>query len=300
MQARGNVRKTLRLRCAAGTGISIAVSRPVDAVIDFLEAEKARGVTHLALDDEAKEALRGLFRRARAAKPSPQSPSAPPSAAAVLTEFSATGASKSERLASLRQQAENWAPARSLGTLRETMVFATGNPDARLMLVGEAPGHEEERKREPFVGPAGQKLTDILKAMGLARDEVYISNIVKFRPATPRQTTNNRKPSPEEMAACMPFIRAEVEIIRPECIIALGGTAAEGLLGGAASVGSLRGAWHEFDGIPLRVTYHPSYLLRSQADLATKRHVWEDMLAVMEKLGMEISEKQRGFFLPKD
>jgi DNA polymerase len=290
------------LRCVAGTGISTAVSRPVDAVIDFLEAEKARGVTHVALDDEAKEALRELYRRARgvtqASKKLPETP-APPAAAAV-SEISSGGTTKAERLASLRKQAENWAPARSLGTLRETMVFATGNPDARLMLVGEAPGHEEERKREPFVGPAGQKLTDILKAMGLAREEVYISNIVKFRPATPRQTTNNRKPSPEEMAACLPFIRAEVEIIRPECIIALGGTAAEGLLGSAASVGSLRGSWHEFDGIPLRVTYHPSYLLRSQADLATKRQVWEDMLAVMEKLRMEISEKQRGFFLPKD
>ena len=235
--------KTRRLRCAAGTGISIGVSRPVDAVIDFLEAERARGVTHVALDDEAKEVLRELYRRARVdtqpARTRPETPSPPPAAAAV-TEISAGGTTKAERLASLRKQAENWAPARALGTLRETMVFATGNPDARLMLVGEAPGHEEERKREPFVGPAGQKLTDILKAMGLARDEVYISNIVKFRPATARQTTNNRKPSPEEMAACLPFIRAEVEIIRPECIIALGGTAAEGLLGRADSVGSLR------------------------------------------------------------
>jgi DNA polymerase len=199
----------------------------------------------------------------------------------------------------LRAQAENWAPARSLGTLRGTMVFATGNPDARIMLVGEAPGYEEEKKREPFVGPAGQKLTDILKAMGLAREEVYISNIVKFRPVTPRQTTNNRKPTLEEMASCLPFIRAEVEIVKPECIIALGGTAAEGLLGLNGSVGSMRGSWHEFGGIPVRVTYHPSYLLRSQSDLATKRQVWEDMLAVMERLGMPISDKQRGFFLPK-
>jgi DNA polymerase len=289
----------------------IAVSRPVDAVIDFLEAEKARGVTHVALDDEAKEVLRELYRRARAGtRPAVKQaavPAAPPvttaplaPATAAVTEVSATGTTKTARLASLRAQAETWPPARSLGTLRQTMVFATGNPDARLMLVGEAPGHEEERKREPFVGPAGQKLTDILKAMGLSRDEVYLSNIVKFRPSTPRQTTNNRKPSPEEMAACLPFIRAEVEIIRPECIIALGGTAAEGLLGGIGSVSSLRGSWHEFAGIPLRVTYHPSYLLRSQADLTTKRQLWEDMLSVMERLDMEISEKQRGFFLPKD
>jgi DNA polymerase len=179
------------------------------------------------------------------------------------------------------------------------MVFATGNPDARIMLVGEAPGYEEERKREPFVGPAGQKLNDILKAMGIDRGEVYISNIVKFRPATPRQTTNNRKPSPEEMAACLPFVREEVAIIRPECIVALGGTAAEGLLGLSGTVGSMRGKWHEFYGIPVRVSYHPSYLLQSGANLSVKRQLWEDMLAVMEQLGMAVSEKQRGFFLPK-
>jgi DNA polymerase len=279
-----------------------AVSRPVDAVIDFLEAERARGVTHILLDEEAREGLRALFRRTRPTgrkatdAPAQADPSNTPATPATIETGSG---SKADQLAALRAQAENWAPARSLGTLRETMVFATGNPDARIMLVGEAPGYEEERKREPFVGPAGQKLTDILKAMGLAREEVYISNIVKFRPATPRQTTNNRKPSPEEMASCLPFIRAEVEIVKPECIIALGGTAAEGLLGISGTVGSMRGSWHEFGGIPVRVTYHPSYLLRSQSDLSTKRQVWEDMLAVMERLGMPVSEKQRGFFLPK-
>lgn len=278
------------------------MSRPVDAVIDFLEAEKARGVTHILLDEEAREGLRALLRRTRpASRKTAEIPAQGVAAkpAAPPATITSGGGSKAEQLAALRAQAEIWAPARSLGTLRETMVFATGNPDARIMLVGEAPGYEEEKKREPFVGPAGQKLTDILKAMGLAREEVYISNIVKFRPATPRQTTNNRKPSPEEMASCLPFIRAEVEIVKPECIIALGGTAAEGLLEINGSVGSMRGAWHEFGGIPVRVTFHPSYLLRSQADLSTKRQVWEDMLAVMERLGMPISDKQRGFFLPK-
>lgn len=277
------------------------MSRPVDAVIEFLEAEKARGVTHILLDDEARKGLRALFRGTRPAARTTAAPAvpAPQTAPAAPAAIHVSGSGKTEQLATLRAQAETWAPARSLGTLRETMVFATGNPDARLMLVGEAPGYEEEKKREPFVGPAGQKLTDILKAMGLSREEVYISNIVKFRPATPRQTTNNRKPSPEEMAACLPFIRAEVEIVKPACIIALGGTAAEGLLDISGSVGSMRGSWHEFGGIPLRVTYHPSYLLRSNADLSTKRQVWEDMLAVMERLEMPVSEKQRGFFLPK-
>jgi DNA polymerase len=179
------------------------------------------------------------------------------------------------------------------------MVFSTGNPEARVMLVGEAPGYQEEREREPFVGPAGQKLNDILKAMGLSREEVYISNIVKFRPAMARQATNNRKPTPEEMAACMPFVRAEIGIVKPECIIALGGTAAEGLLGLEGTVTSMRGPWHDFDGTPVLVTYHPSYLLQSGGNNNVKRQVWEDMLAVMEKLGLPISPKQRGYFLPK-
>ena len=257
--------------------------------------------------------LKPVARPAAALVAAPARPaSAPPAAArpaAVISSaaapisvpqpVTAAGESKIERLASLRGQAADWAPARELGTLRTTMVFATGNPDARLMLVGEAPGYEEEKRGEPFVGPAGQKLDDILKAMGLTRPDVYISNIVKFRPATPNQTTNNRKPTPEEMAACLPFVRAEIDIIRPACIVALGGTAAEGLLGLTGTVGSMRGKWHQLDGIPVRVTYHPSYLLQSGGSMAIKRQVWEDMLMVMEELIMPISPKQRGFFLPK-
>jgi DNA polymerase len=280
------------------------VIRPADVVIDFLQAEQTRGVTHVFLDEGARDGLRDLLRRSQAGTaargvPNPESTAQPAKPAAEPAKLTAEGASKAERLASLRQQAASWEPARLLGTLRETMVFATGNPDARLMLVGEAPGYEEEKKGEPFVGPAGQKLDIILKTMGISREDVYISNIVKFRPATARQTTNNRKPSPQEMAACLPFIRAEITIIRPACIIALGGTAAEGLLGLTGSVGAMRGSWHQFDGIPARVTYHPSYLLQSGANLSIKRQVWEDMLMVMEQLTMPISTKQRGFFLPK-
>jgi uracil-DNA glycosylase family 4 len=288
------------------------VSRPVDALLDFLRSEEARGVTTVHLDDQAKELLRELHRRARAPKQAPARPAmastpaeestaapAPAPAAAFVPSVDAPAAgSAAERIAALAAQAENWAPARKLGTLRETMVFSTGNPEADLMLVGEAPGYQEELQREPFVGPAGQKLDEILKAMGLSRAKVYISNIVKFRPATARQTTNNRKPTLEEMAACLSFVRAEVGIVKPRCIVALGGTAAEGLLGLAGSVTGMRGAWHEFDGIPVRVTYHPSYLLRSTS-VRDKRAVWEDMLEVMEKLGLPVSDKQRGYFLPK-
>lgn len=297
------------------------VSRPVDALLEFLRAEEARGVTHVHLDEDAREVLRAIHTQARrqqaAPPPAPAVPSAPAErprpapVSALLAEAAprssslyagpdaviATGATAAEKIDSLRRQAETWAPARALGSLRDTMVFSTGNPEAELMLVGEAPGYQEERQREPFVGPAGQKLNDILRAMGLPREAVYISNIVKFRPAIAGQTTNNRPPTEEEMASCLPFIRAEIGIVRPKCIVALGGTAAKGLLGREESVARLRGSWHEFEGVPVRVTYHPSYLLRGTSGNDDKRKVWEDMLEAMERLGMPVSDKQRGYFL---
>jgi uracil-DNA glycosylase family 4 len=297
------------------------VISPADVLLEYLHAQLARGITHVHLDQDTRKQLRTMSATLRAGKKSAASPPPPVTTAAttatpaavVLDELlSATaaplaaaqpliieGASRIEKLAALRQQAESWAAARALGSLRDVMVFATGNPEAGIMLIGEAPGYEEEKKLEPFVGPAGEQLDKILKAMGLARDAVYISNIVKFRPATARQTTNNRPPSPEEIAACLPLVQAEIAIIRPQCIIALGGSAAAGLLGQGGNVTSLRGVWHDFAGVPVRVTYHPSYLLRSSHDIQTKRMVWEDMLAVMELTGMPVSAKQRGFFLPK-
>lgn len=290
----------------------LPVSRPVDTVIEFLEAEEARGVTHILLDEGARDGLRELLFRARAAKalqespgpqpiqqPAPSSPAVTAPPQAIPAHLKIEGQTKIERLDSLRKQAEIWSAARALDTLRDTMVFATGDPDARIMFVGDAPGYEEEKKHEPFVGEAGQKLTVILNTMGLSRDEVYISTIVKFRPSSPRQVTNTRKPTPEEMVACMPLIRAEIDIVRPTCIVALGATTAEGLLGLAGTIAEMRGSWHELDGIPVRVTYHPSYLLQSNANLTIKRLLWEDMLDVMAKLAMPISEKQHGFFLPK-
>jgi uracil-DNA glycosylase family 4 len=289
----------------------------VDALIDFLRGEEARGVKTIHLDDAAKELLRELHRRGKAAarppekppiaaarvaeeapRPEPVTPAAQPLPVAPVIATPTDGAA-AQRIAVLAAQAEKWDPARRLGTLRETMVFSTGNPEADLMFVGEAPGYQEELQREPFVGAAGQKLNDILKAMGLAREAVYISNIVKFRPAMAGQTTNNRKPTADEMASCITFVRAEVEIVKPRCIVALGATAAEGLLGLTGSVAAMRGKWHEFEGIPTRVTYHPAYLLHNNSGAQDKRRVWEDMLEVMEKLGLEISDKQRSFFLPR-
>lgn len=271
-----------------------------------------RGVTHVLLRPGVMHAAGNVSESSPAPvaeEPEPRGPrtdlrrlseeSLPKKSPAGLIDV--RGDTREEKLAALRTLAETWEPALSLGTLRHTMVFAVGNPQARLMLVGEAPGAEEEKLREPFVGPAGQKLTAILKAMGLARSDVYISNICKFRPAMDNQGRGNRKPTAEEMRACISFVMTEIDIIRPEVIVALGATAAEGL-GIPGAVGSLRGRFHGTSGIPTMVTYHPSYLLREEKTgdgIRAKRQVWEDMLKVMEKLEMPISDKQRGFFLPK-
>lgn len=280
------------------------MTRPVDAVIDFLKAEQARGKTHILLDEDARTGLRELYIRARtpaaaAANPSAGAISEPAPVISAPLTVQVSGSSKEKQLASLRQQAASWVPAKALGTLRDKMVFATGNPNAQLMLIGEAPGHEEERKQEPFVGPAGEKLDKILTAMGLSREDVYISYIVKFRPMVKNQATNNRRPTAAEIASCMAFVREEIQIVQPSCIIALGETATEALLGLTEPVPSIRDRWNAFQGIPVRISYHPSYLLKTDEDQSIRRKVWEDMLAVMEKLEMPISDKQRGFFLPK-
>lgn len=286
----------------------------------YLDSLIQRGTTRASLTEEAKDVLRTWYitakKGSRSHSPSsPSSPSSqpepaktpPPNMTPELLPESQEPASAitlpegtlEDKLHYLRDLAQNWKPARELNSLRDTMVFATGNPHTELMLIGEAPGYYEEVQQEPFVGRAGEKLNQILKAMGLSRDMVYISNIVKFRPALPNQRTNNRAPTPEEIEACLPIIMHEIQVIQPRMIVALGGTAAVGLLGEQGSVSSMRGRFHDLNGIPVRVTYHPSYLLRSD-NPREKRKVWEDMLVVMERLGMPISEKQRGYFLPRE
>jgi DNA polymerase len=164
------------------------------------------------------------------------------------------------------------------------------------MFIGEAPGGDEDEQGEPFVGKAGQLLTKIIQAMGLRRADVYIGNILKCRPNTPGPVAGNRKPTTDEMAACIPYLHEQIDLIRPKIIVALGATAVEGLLGKTIGITKLRGTWKTYRGIPLMPTYHPAYLLRNQA-MSEKRKVWEDVLQVMDKLGMPISEKQRRFFL---
>ena len=177
------------------------------------------------------------------------------------------------------------------------VVFGTGNLDTDLFLCREAPGAEEEKKGLPFVGPAGELLERIIEAMGMNREAVYLGNILNWRPRH-GQAYGNRPPTPEEMNFCLPYLRSQIEIVLPRVLIALGKTATDGLLGHDPKrrLSDCRGKWFEFDGILFMVTYHPSYLLHNPSK-ASKRKVWEDMLMVMEKLEMPISEKQRGFFL---
>jgi uracil-DNA glycosylase len=202
---------------------------------------------------------------------------------------------KAAAFADLQRRATACVKCAHLVAARKNVVFGVGNVDSELMFVGEAPGADEDLQGEPFVGKAGQLLTKIIETMGLRRDTVYIANILKCRPDTPGQASGNRKPTPEEMQTCIPFLHEQIDLIRPKVLVALGGTAVEGLLGKTVGIMKLRGHWQTYRGIPLMPTYHPAYVLRNQA-LLEKRRVWEDMLMVMEKLGMPISDKQRKFF----
>jgi uracil-DNA glycosylase family 4 len=214
------------------------------------------------------------------------------------SDSGASGASKAERLAELRGPVLRCVKCPHLVKSRTQVVFGVGNPEAELMFVGEAPGEDEDKQGEPFVGKAGQLLTKIIETMGYARSDVYIGNVLKCRPDMPPGASGNRKPKPDEMQTCLPYLRQQIDIIQPRALVALGGTAMEGLLGAVEPMARLRGRWHDFQGIPLMATYHPAYLLRNQS-LGEKRKVWEDMLMVLERLGRPISEKQRNFFLPK-
>jgi len=164
---------------------------------------------------------------------------------------------------------------------RTHLVFGVGNPRAKLMFVGEGPGRDEDLQGEPFVGRAGQLLTDIItKGIGLRREDVYIANVVKCRPP------DNRNPEPDEVAACEPFLKKQIELISPEIIVALGKFAVQTLLQSKMPITKLRGTWHTYEGIKLMPTFHPAYLLRNPAD---KKLVWEDIKKVIQEMRREDS-----------
>lgn len=166
----------------------------------------------------------------------------------------------------------------ALASTRNLTVFGVGDPAADLMLVGEAPGHEEDRRGEPFVGAAGQLLDRILAALGLSRDRVYIANVLKCRPP------GNRNPNPDETAACRGFLESQIETVEPRMIVALGRPAANWLTSTDLPIGRLRGGSHQFRGIPVVATYHPAYLLRNSS---AKKLVWQDLQEVISTLDLQ-------------
>ncbi|HXG58828.1 MAG TPA: uracil-DNA glycosylase [Thermoanaerobaculia bacterium] len=166
-----------------------------------------------------------------------------------------------------------------LAKTRTQVVFGSGNRNAELMFVGEAPGRDEDLQGEPFVGRAGQLLTDIIKAMKLRREDVYIANVIKCRPP------ENRNPEPDELEACRPYIQRQVKLIRPKVIVTLGRFALQSLTGKGHAISAVRGQWLDYDGIKVMPTYHPAYLLRNPA---AKKDVWADMKKVMAELGIAV------------
>jgi DNA polymerase len=295
--------------------MSDAYGQLLDATIQHLENLKSRGVRNVAVSPEMLRSLSQPVKPASAPAqiskpmPSPKISAAVPTSTTKSAELSLAPPGetvpasaplnpkeKVAAFAALRERALACVKCPHLASSRKNVVFGVGTIDAQLMFVGEAPGADEDERGEPFVGKAGQLLTKIIQATGLERKDVYIANILKCRPDTPGQSAGNRKPMPDEMATCIPYLHEQIDLIRPKVIVALGATAVEGLLGKTIGITKLRGGWKTYRGTPLMPTYHPAYLLRNQA-MSEKRKVWEDMLAVMEKLGMPISEKQRNYFL---
>ncbi len=309
------------------------------ALADELRRLKADGVATVVVSDESIAALRRLVRARAPAPPAavapdaarPSSPSAPAAAAPGTRVYSQLRepakrpappppepklppppavtlpeGDKRTRWDALHALVVNDPVCREHVRPGKKIVLGTGSLDAKIFFCGEAPGQEEEIQGEPFVGPAGQLLTKMIQGMGVARDDVYIGNIMNWRPELPvapgGMQYGNRPPTAEEMAYCLPYLRAQLDIVRPEVIVALGSTAAQGLLGAGSfkTLGEVRGRWMQFFGTPVMVTYHPSYILRTPTNRA-KRAVWEDLLKVMEheKIALPISDRQRGYFLGK-
>ncbi|WP_250847188.1 uracil-DNA glycosylase [Aquisphaera insulae] len=227
-------------------------------------------------------------------RPAPARPAAPAAATAPAASFfqesgfDSPALAAAERLVVLKDLAEEAAGCRKCPELvayRTRTVFADGDPNARLMFIGEAPGADEDRTGRPFVGKAGQLLTDMItKGMGLKRDEVYIANILKCRPP------ENRPPQPEESANCIHFLERQIEVVRPEFLCLLGRTAAVGVLKTGLSMGRLRGKWYRYRGIPTIATYHPSYLLRTPS---AKKEAWEDLQLLMTAMGLRIPPRKK-------
>jgi uracil-DNA glycosylase family 4 len=205
----------------------------------------------------------------------------PPTPAAAMPSIPAGAGVTGDALRAVRADLGDCTRCKLRGG-RTHIVFGVGDPAAQLMFVGEGPGADEDQQGEPFVGRAGQLLTKMIEAMGFARSDVYIANVVKCRPP------GNRDPEPDEIEACEPFLKSQIAAIRPRVIVALGRFAVQTLLHDATPISRLRGKWREYEGVKLMPTFHPAYLLRSPAE---KKPAWEDLQLVMKEFGKSPSPR---------
>jgi uracil-DNA glycosylase family 4 len=247
----------------------------IDTIRDYLEQLREEGMEGLPASPSSTP---------RAAVNAPAAASSKADAAPMPTELFSKypGLEKSSTLGELREFIGDCQRCK-LAPRRTNLVFGVGNPNAQLMFVGEAPGADEDTRGEPFVGRAGQLLTDIIeRGMGIGRADVYICNVIKCRPP------DNRNPEPDEVAACEPFLLRQIDIVRPRAIVGLGTFAVQAVLKVKTPISKLRGKWQDFRGIRFMPTFHPAYLLRNPGD---KRLVWADIQQVMKFLGMPIPRR---------
>lgn len=295
----------------------------LDAIYDELRRLQKEGVDHVYVDDATKALLKPIPKpveplppkgapqeHANLAElvkkaPPPQAKAPAPAKKQVIEPLpeipalSIPDGDSATQMKWLQEQIMKCSTCNERKGADEQIVLGNGSTDADILFCGEAPGTDEAGTGKPFVGSAGQFLDKIIKAMGLSRETIYCTNLLKWRPENDKPY-GNRPPEPEEMAFCLPYFEAECAIVKPKVIVALGNHTVNGLLGPDPSrkFGSVRGTWSSFQDMPVMITFHPSYLLRNNTN-KTKRIAWEDLLKAMEKVGLPISEKQRGFFLSK-
>jgi uracil-DNA glycosylase len=237
----------------------------IDETIAALEDMKRSGVTHVTV---SRQTLTELSQPGRASGPT------------TARQYNSEGTAE---LALIEARAKVCVKCGELSRCRHSVVFGVGSSRAEIMFVGEAPGHDEDLQGEPFVGRAGELLTKIIAAMGCRREDVYIANVLKCRPP------QNRTPLPDEVTNCLPYLLSQIELIKPKVIVALGATAVRSLLDVQLGITKMRGHWYTFRDIPIMPTFHPAYLLRNPP---AKKEVWEDMKAVLAKLGREVPKSR--------
>jgi DNA polymerase len=291
----------------------------LDILLEELKRQKAAGLRRVSVSDEAVATLKALAgapvatpASAATAKPAPlpatavSRPSAPlpiaPKPAAVTTTpviadapiFTLPAGTKAERMQALRQLVDACVETKKHLTGSHRALLGHGSLDAKVVFVGEAPSLEEMEAGKAFAGASGELLQKILGAAAISPADYYLAPVMVWRPEPPTQY-GKRPPTARELAFNLPYLRAQIDVVAPHIVVALGAQAFEALHGRTPSITQARGQWFDLSGVPLMPTYHPNYLLHNPSASA-KRAVWEDFLLVMEKLGLPISEKQRGFF----